>query len=207
MEELAGLVILLLIAVIVGGVCAAIANAKGRHVWGWFFIGLGGGFFGMFACVFWVPILVVAVLPNLNEQRERDAYAERENRRLREQLRQERMKSEAFRQHTQTRLDMHDNHLGLDTRSANAALPSNADRGGLLESQPGGAEESLWYYELNGDSIGPTSLTMIGRMLQSGQLRPSTLVWAEHLGDWTAAGDVPQLAEHLGPPRDDWSRP
>ncbi len=100
---------------IFGAIAAAIASSKGRSVIGWFF---GGFFLGL------IGIIVVAVLPNLKEQKLKEEAMERENRRLREQLMQEQIKSEAFRQHAAARLDAHDGHLGVDTRSVVTALPA-----------------------------------------------------------------------------------
>jgi hypothetical protein len=105
----------LIFGLICGGVSAAIASSKGRSVIGWFF---GGLFLG------WVGIVVVCVLPNLKEQRFKEEAMERENRRLREQLMQEQIKTETFRQHAAARLDAHDGHLGIDTRSVITALPA-----------------------------------------------------------------------------------
>src|SRR5262245_8301344 len=100
--------------VVFGCIAAAIANSKGRSSVGWFF---GGFFLGL------IGIIIVAVLPNLKEQKFKEEAVERENRRLREQLMQEQIKTEAFRRHAAARLDAHDTHLGIDTRSAASALP------------------------------------------------------------------------------------
>ena len=107
------LLIQLIVMSVFGAIAAAIANSKGRSAVGWFF----GGFF-----LSWIGVVIVAVLPNLTEQRRKEQATERENRRLREQLVQEQMKTEAFRQHASARLDAHDNHMGIDTRGASAAL-------------------------------------------------------------------------------------
>lgn len=184
MEDGAVILIIVVVRVITGAIAAAIANAKGRSSIGWFF----GGFF-----LDIIGIIVVAVLPNLKVQREKEAYAERENRRLREQLRQERIKAESFRQHTQARLDTHDNHLGIDTRRSGYQLagPESA-HAGLLEG--GGVDGNLqWYYEQAGQAIGPTTADDIRQQLAAGTLTRGTLVWNETLGDWTAAGSVPDF--------------
>jgi len=97
-----------------GAIASAIASSKGRSTVGWFF----GGFF-----LTWIGIVIVAVLPNLKEQKFKEEAMDRENRRLREQLMQEQIKTEAFRRHAAARLDAHDTHLGIDTRSVASALP------------------------------------------------------------------------------------
>lgn len=105
----------LLIGAFFGGICAGIASSKGRSTVGWFF---GGFFMGyvIFPFIGIVMIILVSCLPNLKEKRNREDAQERENRRLREQLVQEQIKNEAFRQHAATRLDQHDVHIGVDTR-------------------------------------------------------------------------------------------
>src|SRR5436190_8935887 len=113
MEEGAVLLIGLIVRAICGAIAAAIASSKGRSAVGWFF----GGFFLVI-----LGIIIVACLSNLNEKRRKEQAQERENRRLREQLVQEQIKNEAFRQHAAARLDQHDVHLGVDTRATVPAI-------------------------------------------------------------------------------------
>jgi hypothetical protein len=109
------LLVQLLIMAIFGGISAAIASSKGRNTVGWFFIGF---FFGC------IGLIIILCLSNLLEDQARwDAQAV-EQRRLREQLRQEQLKNETFRQHTAARLDVHDRTLGIDTRESAPALPA-----------------------------------------------------------------------------------
>lgn len=131
MVDGATLVIILVVRLITGAIAAAIASAKGRSEVGWFF----GGFF-----LDLIGIIIVACLSNLKDERARQSHHERENRRLREQLRQERYKGEAFRQHTAARLDAHDQSLGVDTRGMHAALPQQAEAP-LLEQRPAAIDE------------------------------------------------------------------
>ena len=107
------LLIVVIFWCICGGICSAIAASKGRNPVGWFFAGLMPYFTG---------IILIACLPNLKEKKAREEALDRENRRLREQLYQEQMKAETFRQHTIERLDVHDVHLGVDTRSTSNRL-------------------------------------------------------------------------------------
>lgn len=195
------LLIQLIVMGITGAIAAAIANSKGRNAFGWFFAGFFIGLIG---------IIIVAVLPNLNEQRHKDARIERENRRLREQLRQERIKGETFRQHTSARLDTHDQHLGLDTRSGHAQLEAGTQAHASLENlarastatSPGSewAEDpdqdlrqtanTEWYYDAGGQMKGPVPEMDIFQLIRTGRLDASTLVWAGHLSDWTPLGQV-----------------
>ncbi len=216
----------LIIMVVCGVISAAIASSKGRSVVGWFF---GGFFLGI------LGIIIVAVLPNVKQQKAIQTHADRERHRLREQIRQERMKNEAFRQYTMGRLDVHDRQLGVDTRSYHAGLPgsqqvqalppvhsdeSSLTNSSLVDTNPndlqklnnqlaeqaeqntaaqqmnpyaqaaGETEKPVWYYERQGQSVGPVTESDIRRLLQHGQLDRATLVWAPCLPDWTAAAQI-----------------
>jgi len=51
-----------------------------------------------------------------------------------------------------------------------------------------------WYYAKNNERHGPVSLADVRRLLASGSLQPTDLVWAEHLPGWVAAQDVREIA-------------
>ena len=106
----------LIVGVVFGIVCAAIASSKGRSVIGWFFIGF---LFGLFA------LIILLVIPNLKEAQAKEEHMEMEQRRLREQLRQEQLKTEQLRKHTQARLDLHDKELDIDTRGIGSSMEEN----------------------------------------------------------------------------------
>ena len=107
-----------IILLIFGIVCALIANSKGRSAIAWFFIGF---FFGL------IGLIVLLVVGNLKDARQKEMEMENEQRRLREQLRQERIKNDQFRKHTQVRLDTHDDALGLETRNIQPLLDKHDD--------------------------------------------------------------------------------
>ncbi|MBS3733696.1 MAG: DUF4339 domain-containing protein [Phycisphaerae bacterium] len=181
---------------------AAIASHKGRSVVGWFF---GGFFLGV------IGIIIVAVLPNKTLEQQRLHHAERERRRLREQLRQERIKSEAFRRYTSERLDSHDDVLGIDTRTRDA-LPdgtvaephqlasdgpppvSNRNRIGPARLGPN-PHAPIWFYERHGQATGPVSAQDIRQLLCGGSITDATLIWSQDLGEWTPAADVDAFKE------------
>jgi hypothetical protein len=192
-----------LIAGLVCGVAAAlIASTKGRNVVGWFFGGLLIGLIG---------VIIVACLSNLKKQRAQQEAATLERHRLREQLRQERIKSESFRRYSTGRLDAHDQALEIDTRSTPAALPG-ADPQSSLQAEPQGdqGEAALqrmasgaqapstpafiapvqWYYESQGQTCGPVEEGELRSMMRSGQLRGNTLLWKEGFAEWTPANRV-----------------
>lgn len=181
--------VLLIIGLIVGGICAAVASSKGRSGVGWFF---GGFFFGLIA------IVIVAVLPNLREEERRRQHDMAERRRLREQLRQEKMKTESFRHHATNRLDTHDGALGLDTRrtsglGAGKAQPILVPRVAPPPLPPAAAEGegATWFYAADGETRGPVPESTLVWMLQSGALKGSSLVWRDGLAEWTAASSIP----------------
>jgi hypothetical protein len=177
---------------IMGGVCALIASNKGRSGVGWFFAG------------FFLHVIALVIICCLSNLKEEQVYRQRvadENRRLREQLRQEKIKSETFRDYTSQRLDAHDQHLGLDTRTlggAGQAAPaiagdSAADGSGPVPLAPVDAPAARWYYEIKGETFGPTTETNIRSMLSGGRLAASSLVWADHLSAWQMAGSTPEF--------------
>jgi len=185
--------VLLIIGLIVGAICAAIASSKGRSGVGWFFAGF---FFGLIA------IIIVAVIPNLREEERRRQHDMDERRRLREQLRQEKMKTESFRRHATGRLDTHDGALGIDTRRTQG-LGAGAVRPILVPPAapppvPGGAPnpaETSWFYAVDGQSRGPVPESTLVWMLESGALKASSLVWHEGLTEWTTVSAVPSLRD------------
>lgn len=215
------LVIQLVIFIICGSICSAIASSKGRNVVGWFF----GGLLGL------IGIIIVACLPNLIEKKRREDAIDRENRRLREQLYQEQMKAEAFRRHAAERLDVHDVHLGLDTRSTKTSLAGPQGGGFPLIGQEGwiGGDPSQttgdlpfsldgpaapsappvqpaanapparqWFYAANGQSLGPINEDELVTYIRNRHITPQTLVWTAQLGDWKQAGQVAHLQQWMG---------
>ncbi len=214
--------VMAIIGGVFGGVCAAIASAKGRHIWGWFFLGffvafIGFGFLGI------VPLIVICCIENVNDQKQYRYHQEIENRRLREMLRQERLKHETFREHAQRRLDAHDVQLGVDTKTVYQPQLDDAGPAGYLQAPLNGHPHAIgdpgalvpaqvmrvqplhgmaavppppvvWYYEAAGRSEGPVPLEAVRALISSGRLPMTTLVWSEDLTDWTPANQVPQFA-------------
>ena len=178
-----------------GGAVAAIAHGKGRSPVGWFFVGF---FFGI------IGLIVVLVSSNVNQEKYWRARQDEENRRLREQLRQERIKHETLREYTMKRLDVHDQVLGVDTKSLQV-LPGENAPAALSYAEPGTPQpapaevipqppkSNAWYFEQNGETRGPVSGEMIQTMLADGQLSGHTLLWADHLPDWRPAAVIPEF--------------
>jgi len=61
---------------------------------------------------------------------------------------------------------------------------------------------SDWHCIVNGRQHGPLSLEQIRQWVRDGRVLPGDPVWTDGMGDWTAAGKVPELssAGAAGPP-------
>ena len=186
--------------VISGSIAAAIAHTKGRNPVGWFF---GGALLGC------VGIIIVAVLPNIKEQENFRHQTQMRERRLQEQLLQEQVKNEAFRRHAMGRIDHHDEHLGIDTRSLPQNLPSNQNPQQLYLNQTAGpppltptgtSTESLpveWYVMQNQQRVGPMTVRQVANMWQADLLQPASLVWSPRLNDWVPVHQIPEVVALL----------
>jgi hypothetical protein len=194
MHDGSDLLIRLVIMCVFGGVCAAIANSKGRNPVGWFFVGL------LLGCI---GLIIILCLSNENEARENLRVQDDVNRRLREQLRQEQMKVEALRAHTAARLDAHDAALGVNTRSAAPALGGSAppmlEGGGTPSLMPEpltpADDGTAWYYaDEQRNPHGPMSIIGLRTAITSRQVKQDTLIWHEGLAEWTPAAHLDKLA-------------
>jgi hypothetical protein len=186
----------LILMLVFGGITAAIASSKGRNPVGWFFC----GFF--FSCL---GLIIILCLSNLKEEQARWNAQNVEQRRLREQLRQEQLKNEALRQHAVARLDQHDQALGIDTRKTAPALtltPQETPQSPLIgfplskgnePPAPNGYPKQNWYINNNGQQDGPYSWELIYRRAKQGTLLPDTMVWAQGMGEWQPASNIPTL--------------
>jgi hypothetical protein len=52
---------------------------------------------------------------------------------------------------------------------------------------------SQWYYALGDQRNGPVETAVLQQMLSTGSVRYQDLVWREGMGDWAAAGSIPEL--------------
>jgi membrane protease subunit (stomatin/prohibitin family) len=62
---------------------------------------------------------------------------------------------------------------------------------------PGGV---AWHVALNGQQQGPFSPQQVADGIAKGQIARDTLVWTNGMGEWTQAGNVPQLASAFSTP-------
>lgn len=184
------IIIQLVVGLVFGGIVAAIAHSKGRNVVGWFFLGFFVG------CI---ALIIIICLSNLNEEQAKWSSNEIEQRRLREQLRQEQLKNEALRQHTVARLDLHDEKLGIDTRSAAPGLSLGGPtlrippRPGVPAAPAPGYPSENWYTNEDGEQQGPYTFALLSTRARQGTLSTETLVWAEGLPEWQPAVTIPNL--------------
>lgn len=179
----------LIFMVIFGGIVAAIASSKGRSPVGWFFVG------ALLGCI---GLIIILCMSNLQEQERMFAMQDATNRRLQEQLRQERMKSQAFQQHTAARLDRHDNALEMDTRQVSSAIAGPPPTAIGHASQPALADpEGEWYFSADGEKNGPHPMSRMQQLIGTGVIRQDTLVWDPNASAWVAAGTVETLSSHF----------
>ncbi len=55
-----------------------------------------------------------------------------------------------------------------------------------------------WFLGVDGQQVGPFDQAGLAAQARSGALTRETLVWAEGMAGWTAAGQVPELGGVLG---------
>ncbi len=57
---------------------------------------------------------------------------------------------------------------------------------------------AAFYAAIGGQQAGPFDLTALQQQIQAGQITKDTLVWKDGMANWTAAGQVPELANLFG---------
>lgn len=172
-----------------GGACAAIASSRGRNPVAWFFLGF------VFNCF---ALILLLVLPDMQEIEDRHTTAEQKNRRLHEELTQERQRNQAFRGHVKARLDVHDAALQIDTREQTPVteLPPPPPAPTPLE-ELGLPAEGWFLAEAGGAAEGPLGLADLAGRLREGKVPRTALVWnADYEEEWMPLRDTP-LGEEL----------
>lgn len=183
-------VVRVLIGLVFATITAVIAHSKGRNPVGWFFFGL------FFSCL---ALIIVICLSNLKEEQAKWTANEIEQRRLREQLRQEQLKNEALRQHTMSRLDIHDEKLGIDTRETRTTLAlGGSDQQSVPAIDPDVPPalknpEPSWYFSEDGRQNGPVTIEEVQHRVAIGLITRTTLVWAKGMADWREASTIPEI--------------
>ncbi|MBN1441611.1 MAG: DUF4339 domain-containing protein [Planctomycetes bacterium] len=188
------LVVQLLVMVAFGVAAALIAAHKGRNPIGWFFV----GFF-----VTCIGLIIVLCMSNLKEEEARWRHAENERRRLREQLKQERLKNEAFQGHVRSRLDVHDEALGMNTRMIAGAEAEAAPPAEIAPPLAAGSPEPpsfryrQWFVDHGDHHEKPVGFPQLKALYETGQVNETNLVWSAGMKDWMRIADVPGLLEEL----------
>jgi hypothetical protein len=182
-----GLIIQVIIMAIFGSICAVIASSRGRSAVAWFFIG------SFFSCLGLILLLVIPDLKVQEEERQRMAL---ENRRLREQIRKDRMIADQRRDESERRLTAHDRVLNLDTSTAQQEVSPPPIHRELTGSD---SEQFAvpWYYVDGGNPVGPISLDDLKNMWKEARLQADSLVWHEGMREWIAVSAIRGLKEVL----------
>ncbi len=180
----------LIIMLVLGAICAAIASSRGRSPGGWFALG------------FLFPVLgviLILVLPDLRVQQVKERRLRSENRRLRERVRKNRQVADQRYSEHQSRLAVHDAALGVDTaqrvllqeRTATSRPPT------LPVDRTTGVRAAEWYYAVGQEREGPVSYESLRGDLRSGVVSPQTLVWTDGMKDWVRMDQHQELWESL----------
>ncbi len=192
------LVFQLLIAVVFGIICAAIASSRGRSGIAWFFIGFFAGCIGL---------IIVLCLPNLKEEQAKHMQLQRENRRLRERQRKDRQTADQRQTQTEQRLGLHDQALDLDTsrqvegRASRGHLehtgkPSPPPMDSPRSKRPPKLKnpEKVWFYEdQNSLEQGPVSQGQLKLLLKVNEITLTTQVWRDPWTQWRVLEEVEEL--------------
>lgn len=157
-------------------ICALIAPGRGRSALAWFFLGL------LFNCI---ALVILLLLPDLKAEDDAAHGTNTELRRLREQLKKERMVADERHGEHGTRLDAHDRALGIDTAPPPLPPPST-------EPLPAPADTE-WFVGHDGDRFGPLTVEQIRQLRAESRLDDSTLVWRQGMAEWVPITDLPEL--------------
>lgn len=93
---------------------------------------------------------------------------------------------------------------GMMNSFGQQAQPQQPQQPQQAPPMPGGAPvppsmPSVQYMvAINGQQYGPYNMQQMQQMAQSGQINAQVLVWAQGMPQWTAAGNVPELAQLFG---------
>jgi len=187
------LVIRLIIMVVFGAITAAIADSKGRSAVGWFFVGF------LFPCI---GLIIAIAMSNLKEQEAQRQQMMDEQRRLREQLRQERIKSGAIHTGMDKRIDLHDEALGMNTRQigpteTELAQLGSSDVAESISPDLASFKECKWLVKLGRHSGGHLSFDRLNQVYRMGDVDENTFVRWTGMQEWFRIIEIPGLLEQL----------
>jgi GYF domain 2 len=165
---------------------AWLASTKGRNPVGWFLL---GAFFNVFALV------LVLLLPDLQQEGQQVRRTKQGHERLREEFKNHRQRTELELAEAHVRLDAHDRLAQVNTRIAplqQAEVGQRTLSAGPTPPLPAAAQPR-WYYEYQGLAQGPESDSALKLRFLRGELLPATLVWRDGLADWVRAETQSEL--------------
>ncbi len=73
--------------------------------------------------------------------------------------------------------------------------------GGTAAAPPPVPGQEQWHVAVNGQAQGPFTAAQLGEAIQLGQISATTQIWSASLGNWTAAGQVPQFGTRFAGPK------
>ena len=88
--------------------------------------------------------------------------------------------------------------MGNMFNQQNQQQPPQAAPAAAPPPPPPPPQEVTYHVAENGQTLGPYSVAQLSQMAQSGQLKKDTLVWANGMAGWTAAGEVAGLTRVFG---------
>lgn len=180
----------LLVGLVFGGICAAIASGRGRSAVGWFFLGL------FLNCI---ALIILLVIPDLKSEAEKTDRLRRDNKRLKERIAKDRQVADQRHENIGKRLDVHDKGLGIDTSSSESA--SGLLTAGEPTDEGDPQEESdQWYYRQDhgaSRSFGPVTFEKLKRLWQKHQIDIFTKVRMGESGEWMKIRDIAGFEELL----------
>jgi membrane protease subunit (stomatin/prohibitin family) len=83
--------------------------------------------------------------------------------------------------------------FGLGMAASQQAAQSMSRPAGPPPAGPPPLPVKQWFIGANGQQLGPFDQAGLAAQARSGALTRETLVWAEGLAGWTAAGEVPEI--------------
>ena len=186
------IVVQLVIAAVFGTIVSILASQRGRSGVGWFFVGFFGGCLGL---------ILVLVLPDLKVQQERERRLAAENRRLREQVRKDRMVADSRHEEVAKRLQVHDKALGVDT-GARRELPSAPPAPAVVTPavvMPAGPPltQRQWWFVRDGARQGPVPFHELQVLWVAGAIDDASLVWSHGMPQWVPVNSIRALREAL----------
>jgi hypothetical protein len=82
----------------------------------------------------------------------------------------------------------------FNTQVAQAGAPTPPPMPGQTPPAPPTPQAAAYFVLINNQQTGPCDMNAIRQMIGAGQMNAQTMVWANGMPQWAAAGTVPALA-------------